>query len=113
HISKNFRYPEEAQKKGIQGRVNTMFVIQRDGSIGDVATRGPGKLLEEEAARIISLLPKMIPGKHRGRAVRIPFSIPITFDLDRANVEEEVSVDKDTSKSEVSIIVKEAPMDTN
>ena len=58
-----------------------MFVIQKDGSIGNVRMRGPDKNLEEEAARIISKLPKMTPGKQRGRAVRVPFSIPITFKL--------------------------------
>ncbi|MDX1364270.1 energy transducer TonB [Arenibacter latericius] len=81
HISKNFRYPEIAQEMGVQGRVNIMFVIQKDGSIGNVRMRGPDKNLEAEAARIIEKLPKMIPGKQRGRAVRVPFSIPITFKL--------------------------------
>ena len=81
HISKNFRYPEIAQEMGVQGRVNVMFVIQKDGSIGNVRMRGPDKNLEKEAARIIDKLPKMTPGKQRGRAVRVPFSIPITFKL--------------------------------
>jgi len=81
HISKNFRYPEIAQEMGVQGRVSVMFVIQKDGSIGNVRMRGPDKNLEEEAARIIGKLPKMTPGKQRGRPVRVPFSIPITFRL--------------------------------
>lgn len=81
HISKNFRYPEIAQEMGVQGRVSVMFVIQKDGSIGNVRMRGPDKNLEKEAARIIGLLPKMTPGKQRGRPVRVPFSIPITFKL--------------------------------
>ncbi|MFX0555460.1 energy transducer TonB [Maribacter sp. CXY002] len=81
HISKNFRYPEIAQEMGVQGRVSVMFVIQKDGSIGNVRMRGPDKNLEKEAERIISKLPKMTPGKQRGRAVRVPFSIPITFKL--------------------------------
>lgn len=81
HISKNFRYPEISQEMGVQGKVNVMFVIQKDGSIGSVRMRGPDKNLEAEAARIIGKLPKMTPGKQRGRAVRVPFSIPITFKL--------------------------------
>ncbi|MFV1448099.1 energy transducer TonB [Maribacter sp. HS] len=81
HIGKNFRYPEIAQEMGVQGRVSVMFVIQKDGSIGNVRMRGPDKNLEAEAARIISKLPKMTPGKQRGRAVRVPFSIPINFKL--------------------------------
>lgn len=81
HISKNFRYPEEAQERGIQGRVSILFVIQEDGSIGGVRMRGPDKLLEDEAARIIAKLPQMTPGRQKGKAVRVPFSIPITFKL--------------------------------
>jgi len=81
HIQKHFRYPEIAQDLGIQGRVSTMFVIQKDGSIGAVRLRGPDKNLEKEAARILSKLPKMKPGKQRGTPVRVPFSQPITFKL--------------------------------
>jgi len=81
HIRKNFRYPEIAQEMGIQGRVYVQFVIAKDGSITSVRMRGPDKNLEKEAARIISKLPRMTPGKQRGRAVRVPFSIPITFRL--------------------------------
>ena len=81
HINKHFRYPEIAQEMGIQGRVNVSFIISRDGSILNIQMRGPDKNLEAEAKRIISLLPKMIPGKQRGRPVRVPFSIPITFRL--------------------------------
>lgn len=81
HIRKNFQYPEIAQEMGVQGRVSVMFTIQKDGSIGNIRMRGPDKNLEAEAKRIIEKLPKMTPGKQRGRAVRVPFSIPITFRL--------------------------------
>lgn len=82
HISKNFRYPQEAQEQGIQGRVNVMFIIAKDGSIQNVKKRGPHPLLEEEVVRIISKLPQMSPGKHKGQPVNVPFSIPITFKLE-------------------------------
>ncbi|WP_350284956.1 energy transducer TonB [uncultured Croceitalea sp.] len=81
HIRKNFRYPEIAQEMGVQGRVSVLFVIGKDGSIGNIRMRGPDKNLEAEALRIIKKLPKMTPGKQRGRAVKVPFSIPITFKL--------------------------------
>ena len=81
HIKRNFRYPEIAQEMGIQGRVSVVFVIQKDGSIGNIRMRGPDKNLEAEAMRIIKKLPKMTPGKQRGRAVKVPFSIPIMFKL--------------------------------
>lgn len=81
HIRKNFRYPELAQEMGLQGRVSTQFIINKDGSIGTIQKRGPHELLENEAARILSKLPKMTPGMQRGTAVKVPFSIPITFKL--------------------------------
>jgi len=81
HIAKNFRYPEEAHEKGIQGRVSIMITIDKKGKITNIRKRGPDKLLEDEAERIMKLLPLMTPGKHRGKAVNVPFSIPITFKL--------------------------------
>ena len=81
HIRNNFRYPEIAQEMGIQGRVYVNFIIDKDGSITNIRMRGPDQNLEKEAQRIISRLPSMTPGKQRGRPVRVPFSIPITFRL--------------------------------
>ena len=81
HIKRNFRYPEIAQEMGIQGRVYVNFLISKNGNITNIRMRGPDKNLEKEAERIIAKLPRMTPGKQRGRPVRVPFSIPITFRL--------------------------------
>ena len=81
HISKNFRYPEIAQKKGVQGRVIIQFVVGKDGNVSGIKTRGPDPILEKEAVRIISLLPKIKPAEIEGRKVRVPFSTSITFKL--------------------------------
>ncbi|ADY28192.1 TonB family protein [Cellulophaga lytica DSM 7489] len=81
HIVKNFRYPEEAQELGIEGRVNIMFVIDKDGSVKNIKTRGPHPLFELEGRRIFAKLPRMTPGKVKGKPVRVPFSIPLTFRL--------------------------------
>ncbi|OQD43659.1 energy transducer TonB [Croceivirga radicis] len=81
HIRKHFNYPSEAQEQNIQGRVAIMFTIQEDGTIGKIRKRGPHALLENEAVRIIERLPKMEPGKNKGKVVSVPFSIPITFKL--------------------------------
>lgn len=81
HISKVFRYPELEKEMGIEGRVNVMFDINKDGSIGGVRMRGPNKNLENEAARIIGKLPAMTPGKQRDQNVKVSFAIPITFKL--------------------------------
>ena len=81
HIARNFRYPEEAQYDGIQGRVFVQFTIGKNGSIIGIKTRGPHPLLEDEARRIISLLPRLSPGESGGEKVNVPFSIPIIFKL--------------------------------
>jgi len=79
HVLKNFKYPELAKELEIQGKVYVMFAIDKNGDITDIKTRGPDKILEKEAERIISSLPKMIPGKQRGKAVKVPYSLPIVF----------------------------------
>ncbi len=81
HIGKNFRYPEIAQEKGIQGRIFVMFMVGKDGNVSGIKTRGPDPILEKEAVRIISLLPKIKPGEVGGIKVRVPFSTSITFKL--------------------------------
>ena len=81
HIGENFRYPEEAQRRGIQGRVSVMFTIDEQGNVVNIRKRGSDVLLENETVRIIEKLPQMKPGKNRGNAVRVPFSIPINFKL--------------------------------
>ena len=81
HISKNFNYPLDAQKAGIQGRVSVMFTISSKGTIENIKMRGPDKLLEDEVERIIKRLPNMTPGKNKSKAVNVPFSIPVNFVL--------------------------------
>lgn len=81
HLSKNFNYPERAMEMGIRGRVFVMFAIGKDGKVTGIKTRGPDQMLEKEAARIMSLLPKMKPGEQRGKPVKVPYSIPINFKL--------------------------------
>ena len=81
HIREHFNYPPTAVEMGIQGKVYVQFVIDTDGRVTQIRTRGPDKLLEAEAVRIISALPRMIPGKQRGREVKVPYSIPINFKL--------------------------------
>lgn len=81
HIKKHFQYPETALELGMHGKVFVLFVIDKNGRTTKIQTRGPDRLLENEAERIISLLPKMTPGKQRGRAVSMPYSIPISFVL--------------------------------
>ena len=81
HIIKHFSYPDVAVELGIEGKVYVQFIIDNTGYITNIRTRGPDKLLEKEANRIIAALPQMSPGRQRGRAVKVPYTIPITFRL--------------------------------
>jgi len=83
HIRKNFQYPDSAIDAGHQGRVFVSFVIEKNGDVTIANLRAPFPSLEKEAARIMGKLPKMIPGKQRGKPVRMTMSIPITFKLDQ------------------------------
>ncbi|WP_323788619.1 energy transducer TonB [Psychroserpens sp.] len=81
HVNKNFNYPERALELDMQGKVYVLFVIDNTGRVSKIKSRGPDRILEKEAERIISILPKMTPGKQRGRAVSMPYSIPIHFKI--------------------------------
>jgi protein TonB len=81
HVVKNFKYPQIALEMGVQGKVYVQFIINEEGHITNIKTRGPDQLLEKEAHRIIASLPQMTPGKQRGRPVKVPYSIPVNFKL--------------------------------
>jgi protein TonB len=81
-LNNNIRYPVIAQENGIQGRVITSFVVERDGSITDVQVmRGVDPSLDREAVRVIGQMPRWNPGKQRGQAVRVRFTLPVVFRL--------------------------------
>jgi TonB family protein len=86
HINVYFRYPSEAAKKGIEGKVFVSFIIDKEGWVKISNVRGPNPLLEKEAVRIISLLPQMTPAMYNGMPIATPFSIPITFKLEKKPV---------------------------
>lgn len=82
-LGQNIRYPVEAQKKGIQGRVLCQFVIDKDGSIDDIkVVKSVDINLDAEAMRVISVMPKWTPGKQRGEVVRVKYTLPVNFKLD-------------------------------
>ncbi|EGV44329.1 energy transducer TonB [Bizionia argentinensis JUB59] len=82
HIRKHFKYPESALDLNIHGKVHVMFIIDTQGHVSGVKSRGPNVLLEREAERIIGLLPVMEPGKQRGKPVKVPYMIPINFQIE-------------------------------
>ena len=81
-FSENIKYPLTAKGIGIQGPVYFTFVVERDGSITQVKLlRGIGAGCDEEAARVISMMPKWNPGRQNGKPVRVQFIMPISFVL--------------------------------
>lgn len=82
YLSDNIRYPEAAKVAGIQGRVTVVFVVDKDGSITNVKTlRGVDAELDKEAIRVISSMPKWIPGMQKGKAVKVRYTVPVMFRL--------------------------------
>jgi periplasmic protein TonB len=79
-VNKKFN-TELAGDLGLTGRqrINVIFKIDKNGDITGIKSRAPHPALEKEAARVIGLLPKMKPGKQRGKAVIVPYSLPIIF----------------------------------
>ena len=81
-IAGHMKYPEEAVKNNIQGRVMVIFTVEKDGEITDVkAVRSPSPLLAEEAERVVKAMPKWKPAKKKGEIVRSSFNLPINFRL--------------------------------
>ena len=81
-LGKNIKYPPQAMENEIQGRVIVTFVIMKDGSITNAeVVRGVDPLLDKEALRVVNLMPKWKPGKQRGKAVNVKYTIPVTFRL--------------------------------
>ena len=82
-IQKNIRYPEEVRKNGIQGRVAVSVVIDENGRVTDpVIMRSRYPALDEEALRIVELMPQWKPGMQQGKAVKVEFTFPVTFKLE-------------------------------
>ena len=83
-LSTNIKYPVEAQKKGVSGRVIVQFVIMEDGTLDQAKViRGVDPLLDEEALRVVKSMPKWKPGMDRGEAVKVRFTAPIMFNLSK------------------------------
>ena len=81
-LASNIKYPAMAAENGIEGRVVVQFVVERDGSVSGVhVVRGVDPSLDKEATRVVSQMPNWIPGKQNGSAVRVKYTVPVTFRL--------------------------------
>lgn len=82
YLSKNIKYPPVAEEMGIQGRVICTFVVERDGSVSDIRiAKSVDPSLDKEAMRVVSAMPKWIPGRQNGQMVRVKYTLPVTFRL--------------------------------
>lgn len=82
YLSNHIKYPTIAEENGVQGRVIVTFVVERDGSITDVkVVKSVDPSLDREASRVVKGMPRWIPGKQNGSAVRVKYTVPVTFRL--------------------------------
>ena len=82
YLNSNIKYPVVAEENGVQGRVVCTFVVEKDGSITDVrVVKSVDPSLDKEAMRVVKSMPKWIPGKQNGSAVRVKYTVPVTFRL--------------------------------
>lgn len=82
YLQKNVKYPADAEKKKVEGRVLVTFVVNTDGSITDIeVVRKTFPSLDAEAVRVISGMPRWKPGEQKGQKVRVKYTVPLTFRL--------------------------------
>jgi len=113
-LSKNIKYPVNAQKNGTQGRVTVQFIVNADGSISNIGIiRGVDPELDGEAVRVISTMPNWKPGTQKGKPVRVKYTVPVMFRLPDEDKKKEY---KPVPKIEETVVVgygtrKESPVE--
>jgi periplasmic protein TonB len=86
-LVRNLKYPASAVDNGIQGKVFLRFVVEKDGSLTNIEViRSLEKDCDNEAIRVVKLMPKWIPADHHGKKVRVRFVLPITFKLSEEKI---------------------------
>jgi len=108
-IAENIKYPVEAKDKGIQGKVFVTFVVNSKGKVENAKiARGVDPSLDNEALRVVGQLPEWKPGKQKGEAVSVSYTVPINFALDNKKPGEQVST-SGTGDEQVFVVVEEMP----
>ena len=109
-LSKNIRYPVNAQKNNTQGRVTVQFIVNADGSVSNIGIiRGVDPELDGEAVRVISTMPNWKPGMQKGKAVRVKYTVPVMFRLSDDGQKEEY---KPVPKIDETVVVGYVPKQT-
>ena len=92
-LQANIKYPKEAKEKGEQGRVILQFIVERDGSVTDVkVVRSISLALDAEAIRVASAMPKWKPGMQKGKVVKVKYTLPVMFSLEKKEAVTSTSV---------------------
>ena len=92
-LKENIKYPEQAEREGIEGRVVAGFIVEKDGSVSNIEIlKSVHPLLDAEVIRVLSLMPNWIPGRQNGQPVRVKYSLPITFRLMSDNESSNVKI---------------------
>ena len=80
YMAENMKYPEDAKKQQVEGRVLVQFIVETDGSVSNTEVlMRVFPSIDAEAVRVISGMPKWIPGKQNGKVVRVKYTIPVSF----------------------------------
>ncbi len=106
-LMKNVHYPDEAYKNNVQGRVIVTFVIEKDGSITEATVaKAVHPMLDAEALRVVNSMPKWTPGMQKGEAVRVRYTIPVTFKLAGKDDTDEMTVVSGNTQSDDNAYVE-------
>lgn len=111
-LGDNIKYPKADREKGIKGRVIATFVVEADGSLSNIkVTRGLSETIDAEAVRVLDISPKWKPGVQNGKAVRVQYSVPISFTLDndksgKPGLDKIGTTGADQDKNEVNTIAQ-------
>ncbi|MEN8122457.1 MAG: M56 family metallopeptidase [Bacteroidota bacterium] len=110
YLAQNVNYPDDARINGIEGKVYVRFAVTKTGVVDHVTiARGVDSLLDNEAIRVVSTLPKWQPGEQRGTKVNVWYTVPINFSLQGSNKSDEyINSDKNTVDE---IVVVTSPPD--
>ncbi len=108
-IANSIKYPEKAKKEGISGKVYITFVVDKEGnSTNCKVARGVNPLLDKEALRVVSSLPKWKPGEQKGKKVKVKYTVPIAFALEGKEKKEHTNP-RMVDGEQVFYIVEEMP----
>lgn len=110
----NTKYPEQAKRDKISGKVSVKFVIEKDGSITDAkVVRTDNPVFNEEALRVVNSMPKWKPGEQRGKEVRVSYTVPVIFSLDGKGYQKAMSTAKGNTKSNATQAQSDSDFDEN